>query len=467
MDVTRVAESGTQSLTAMAQEISKRELVRYILRTPASERAMARAERVLPLGVASTFQFYEPHPLVMRNASGSHMQDVDGHDYVDFTLGYGALFTGHSHPTLCRHVAEQLARGTLFVSPCEDNAAVAEMLAARFGLPQWRFTNSGTEATMDAIRVARSITGRPRIVKVEGGYHGHHDSVLVSTKPSRGVAGPAGQPVPVPSTEGLSPSVLGETVIVPFNDLDALERALAPGDAACFIVEPVMENIGICVPNAGYLGSVREMTRRYGTLLLFDEVKTGITAGWHGASGLYGIVPDLIAIGKSVGGGLPLAAFGGSDDCMEAVASGRVLHVGTYNGNPLCMAAARAVLSEICTPEETARVIERNSRFAADCHAALAAREMPAHVAQCGAKGCVTWSTSKISNYRDYLATDFDIAFAQWIWGVNRGVLLPPGLDEQWLLSVAHTEDDLAFALEVFTGFLDTLVDPSRLQSSS
>jgi len=170
---------------------------RYVLRTPLSERAMARAERVLPLGVASTFQYYEPHPLVMRSASGSRMQDLDGHEYVDFTLGYGALFTGHSHPTLCRLVTEQLSRGTLFVSPCEDNALVAEMLVARFGLPQWRFTNSGTEATMDAIRVARGVTGRPRIVKVEGGYHGHHDSVLVSTKPTQDVAGPASQPTPV------------------------------------------------------------------------------------------------------------------------------------------------------------------------------------------------------------------------------------------------------------------------------
>ena len=467
MEITRSVDSGALSLSAAAQEISKRELVRYVLRTQTSERAMARAERVLPLGVASTFQFYEPHPLVMRGASGARMQDLDGHEYVDFTLGYGALFTGHSHPALCRTVTDQLARGTLFVSPCEDNALVAEMLVARFGLPQWRFTNSGTEATMDAIRVARGVTGRPRIVKVEGGYHGHHDSVLVSTKPAGKDAGPADQPVPVPSTEGLPPSVLAETIVVPFNDLDALERALAPRDVACFIVEPVMENIGICLPDPGYLEGVREMTRRFGTLLLFDEVKTGITAGWHGATGHYGIAPDLIAIGKSMGGGLPLAAFGGSSECMDAVVSGRVLHVGTYNGNPLCMAAARAVLGEICTPAETGRVIERNRRFAADCRAALVARGMPAHVAQFGAKGCVTWSVSPVRNFRDYLATDFDLAFAQWIWGVNRGVLLPPGLDEQWLMSVAHTEEDLALALRVFTSFLDAALDPSRIDDST
>jgi len=444
-------------LPACAREISKRELVEYVLRTTQSERAMARAERALPLGVASSFQFYEPHPLVIRAAAGSHVEDLDGHDYVDFTMGYGALFTGHSHPVLCRAVNAQLHRGTLFVSPCEDNAVVAEMLAARFGLPQWRFTNSGTEATMDAIRLARAITGRYRIVKVEGGYHGHHDSVLVSTKPSAAAAGPASSPHSVAATEGLPPGVLAETLVVPYNDSDALDRVLSARDVACFIVEPVMENIGICLPDAGYLQAAREITSRHGTLLVFDEVKTGITASWKGAAGRQGVLPDLIAVGKSIGGGLPLGAFGGTEECMDAITIGRVLHVGTYNGNPLCMAAARAVLGEICTPEETERVIERNRRFVAECQSLLITHAMPAHAVQCGAKGCVTWSQTPVRNFRDYLATDFDLAFAQWIYGVNRGVLLPPGLDEQWLLSVVHTEADIARAVTVLAEFLREL----------
>ena len=456
----------TQPYAVAAHEIAKHELVRYRLRTPTSERAMARAERFLPLGVASSFQFYEPHPLVMRSASGAHMEDVDGHRYIDFTMGYGSLLTGHAHPAVRRAVEEQLARGTLFVSPSEDNALVAELLAARFGLPQWRFTNSGTEATMDAIRIARSVTGRTRIVKVEGGYHGHHDAVLVSIKPALDAAGPASAPRTVPATEGLPPSDVDDTAVVPFNDPEALARILAPRDIACFIVEPVMENIGICLPDPGYLEAVREITRDHGTLLLFDEVKTGITSGWHGAGQKYGVTPDLIAIGKSIGGGLPLGAFGGSEECMDTITSGRVIHVGTFNGNPLCMAAARAVLDEICTPEETERVIARNQRFVADYQAELSRQAMPAHVVQCGAKGCVTWSSTPVRNYRDYAATNFDLAFAQWIWGVNRGLLLPPGLDEQWLMSVVHTEADLAAALEVFTSFLDAVADPTKIESA-
>jgi glutamate-1-semialdehyde 2,1-aminomutase len=453
------------ALAAAAREVSKQELIRYVLRTPASERAMARGERVLPLGVPSSFQFYEPHPLVMRSAAGAHIEDVDGHEYVDFTMGYGALIAGHAHPVLQRALNEQIARGTLFVSPCEDNARVAAMLASRFGLPQWRFTNSGTEATMDAIRVARAVTGRTRIVKVEGGYHGHHDAVLVSTKPPLDDAGPSSAPAATPSSGGITPAVLGETAVVPFNDTDALDRALARRDVACFIVEPVMENIGICLPEPGYLEAVREITRQYGTLLLFDEVKTGITAGWHGAAGRFGVVPDLAAVGKSIGGGLPLGAFGGSIECMDAITLGRVLHVGTFNGNPLCMAAGRTVLGEICTPAETERLVERNTRFVSDCEARLTSRGVPAHVVQCGAKGCITWSASPIRNYRDYLATDFDLAFAQWIWGVNRGVLLPPGLDEQWLLSVAHSDADLALALDVVTEFLDAVAAPAGVEA--
>ena len=457
MTISQPANLRAAALTAAANEIAKVELIEYVLRTPASERAMARAERVLPLGVASSFQFYEPHPLVMQSAAGSHMRDLDGYEYVDFTLGYGSLFAGHAHPVLQQALTAQLARGLLFVSPCEDNATVAELLAARFGLPQWRFTNSGTEATMDAVRVARGVTGRHRIAKVEGGYHGHSDSLLVSTKPPADVAGPAATPHPIAATHGLPPAVLDDIVVVPYNDVGALATALARRDIACFVVEPVMENIGICLPEPGYLEAVRELTREFGTLLLFDEVKTGITAAWHGAARSYGVLPDLIAVGKSIGGGVPLGAFGGSEECMDAIATGTVLHVGTFNGNPLCMAAARAVLQDICTPEETSRVIADNTWFVAECQRVLAAGGLPAHAVQCGAKGCVTWSVEPVRNYRDYLATDMDLAFAQWIWGINRGVLLPPGLDEQWLLSVAHTRADLERALDVLHSFADAV----------
>ena len=336
-DRTAVAVSH-RPLADRARAIVDREQASYIERTRASQRANERARRVMPRGVPSSFQAYEPHPIVIGSATGSSMTDVDGNVYVDYDMGFGALFAGHVHPAVRTAIESQLDHGTLYVSPCEANAHVAELLAERYELPMWRFTNSGTEATMDAIRVARGATGRHRIVKVEGGYHGHHDAVMISTKPALQDAGDARRPVPVASSAGITPATIAETTVVPYNDLDALEAALAAGDVACFIVEPVLENIGICLPQPGYLEGAREITRRHGTLLIFDEVKTGITAGWSGAAGVVGVRPDLVALAKSIGGGLPLGAFGGTRAVMDTITDGTVVHLGTYNGNPLCMA---------------------------------------------------------------------------------------------------------------------------------
>ena len=445
-------------LVHTARSITARELKVYVERTAGSQRATERARKVLPMGVPSSLQFYDPHPIVVRRAQDAWMEDVDGNRYVDYDMGYGALFAGHCHPLVRRAVETQLDNGTLFVTPCEMNADVAELLAARYGLPMWRFTNSGTEATMDAIRVARGITGREKIVKVEGGYHGHHDEVMISMKPKIELAGPANDPTPIPATAGITQAVLADTLVIPYNDAEALERVLRSGEVAAFIVEPVMENIGICMPQPGYLEAVRAITRKYGTMLIFDEVKTGITAGWSGATGVLGVQPDLVCLAKSIGGGLPIGAFGGTNECMDQITSGRVLHLGTYNGNPLCMAATKAVLAEICTPDVQRAVNDLNSNLVAACQGTIDRAGLPAHTVQFGAKGCVTWSEEPIQNYRDYKATDFDLAFAQWLHGINRGVLLPPGLDEQWLVSVLHSEDDAMRYAAVFQEFVEELV---------
>jgi glutamate-1-semialdehyde 2,1-aminomutase len=408
--------------------------------------------------VPSSFQDYDPYPIVLARAQECWSVDVDGNRYVDYNMGFGALFAGHMHPAVRKAVSAQLDDGTLFVTPCPSNAEVAELLTARYGFPLWRFTNSGTEATMDALRVARAATGRDKIVKVEGGYHGHHDEVMVSMKPSLDAAGPADAPNSVASSAGITRGVVGDTIVIPYNDPEALERVLRGGDIAAFIVEPVMQNIGICLPQPGYLQAVREITRKYGTLLVFDEVKTGITAGWRGAAGALGVEPDLVALAKSIGGGLPLGAFGGKREYMDEITNRRVVHLGTYNGNPLCMAAARAVLAEVCTPDTTTDVIARNHRLVEACRSVITQHGLPANVVEFGAKGCVTWSPEPIRNYRDYKATDFDLAFAQWMHGINRGILLPPGLDEQWLISVLHDDEAAMTYAGVFADFVEELV---------
>ena len=312
-------------------------------------------------------------------------------------MGYGALFTGHSHPLLQRAVSEQFARGTLFVSPCEDNAVVAELLAARFGLPQWRFTNSGTEATMDAIRLARGDhrqaadrESRRRLSRSSRSRAGIDQAVARD-------AGPASGPHAVPATEGLPPGVFGRHARRPLQRFAGAEAgARGAGRRLLHRRAGDGEYRHLFTPSGIPRGGSRA-DDAFGTLLLFDEVKTGITASWHGAASRHGVLPDLIAR-REVDWRWPAARrlrwlqrLHGRDH------TGRVLHVGTYNGNPLCMAAGRAVLGEICTPEETDRIISRNAEFVARLSGPeLSARSMPAHAVQCGAKGCVTWSSSPV-----------------------------------------------------------------------
>lgn len=450
--------SSRNDLVAKAKAITEREMAVYSERTHQSQIATERARKVMPAGVPSSFQAYDPWPVVVKHAAGSHMIDVDDNEYVDYDMGFGALFAGHMNPAVDRAVREQLDHGTLYVTPCELNAEVGEILADRYGFPMWRPTNSGTEATHDAIRLARGVTGREKLVKVEGGYHGHHDEVMVSNKPPLDLAGPANRPNSVPQSAGITKSTLEDVVVIPYNDPEALEWALQGGDVACFIVEPVMENIGICLPDDGYLQAVREITEKYGTLLIFDEVKTGITAGYGGATNQLGVRPDLVTLAKSIGGGFPVGAFGGKAEYMDLITTGKVLHLGTYNGNPLVMAAVKATLTEACTRPIVEETVARNHRLVDACQQIIDDSGIPAHTVRFGAKGCITWSETPVRNYRDYKATDFDLAFAQWIHGINRGVLLPPGLDEQWLISVMHDDEAAMLYAHVFREFVDELV---------
>ena len=343
----------TSELAARAKEITERELVTYSERTQGSQKATERARKVLPAGVPSSFQAYDPHPIVVKHAAGAHMVDVDDNEYVDYDMGFGALFAGHMHPAVRKAVEAQLDHGSLYVTPCELDAEVAELLGDRYGFPMWRPTNSGTEATMDAIRLARGVTKREKLVKVEGGYHGHHDEVMVSNKPAITDAGPADAPFSVPQSAGITQGTIDDVIVIPYNDAPALERVLASREVACFIVEPVMENIGICLPEPGYLQAVREICDKYGTLLIFDEVKTGITAGYGGATKQLGVTPDLITFAKGVTSGyLPLSGVIVSRAvCEELEEPGFLLRTGyTYSGHHASCAAGIANL-QIMTDE--------------------------------------------------------------------------------------------------------------------
>ena len=278
---------------------------RFTATTPASGEHSIRAAKVLPMGVTSSFQFWDPYPISITSAKGAWLTDVDGRPMLDLSMGFGAMLVGHLNPVIVAHVTEALEKtGTLFVTPSPTATEVAERFQRRFGLDMLRFTNSGTEALMYAIRTARVVTGRPGVLKMEGGYHGGYDPLTVSAKPSLDEAGPADDPTPVIPDD----VVPGPVYVVPYNNLELMEAKLAKhrGEIAAVVLEPVLENISIVLPDADYLSGVRELCDRYGVALIFDEVKTGLTAGYAGAAQRLGVVPDLITLAKSIGGGLPL-----------------------------------------------------------------------------------------------------------------------------------------------------------------
>lgn len=443
----RVPATSTPLDPGRVKSLLVAEWERFADTTTGSAAHHRRAVHAIPLGVPSSFQYWEPYPIAIEAAKGAHLFDVDGRSLLDLSMGFGAMLVGHLHPQVVDAVTQALQTGTLFVTPSPSATTMAERFQERFALDHVRFANSGTEATMYAVRTARAFTGRHGIVKIEGGYHGGYDPLTVSAKPPLEAAGPEHAPVPVAPMDVET----GPVQVVPFNDLDRLREVLAEhrDQIAAVILEPVLENISIVLPDAGYLAGVRAACDEAGVLLIFDEVKTGLTAGYAGAAQRLGVTPDLVTLAKSIGGGLPLAAFGGRRDVMTAITDGRMPHYGTYNGNPLVMAAAAAV-DEICSAEALAGAEAVNIGALTALDEVIARYELPAHTVGFGVKGAVTWSTTPVRNYRDYKRTDFEAAELSWLWGVNRGILTPPGLDEQWLVSLAHTPADMGRLVEAF-----------------
>ena len=423
---------------------------KFSLLAPESQLENKNASQVTPLGVASSFQHWDPYPISVVSAKGAWVKDVDGRDMLDLSMGFGSMLVGHLNPEVIKEVKAMLEVGTLSATPSPITREGAEILSEKFDLDLIRFANSGTEATMYAIRTARAYTGKNGVVKLEGGYHGSYDPLMVSVKPPVDKAGDPNEPTAYP-TEATVP---GDVWAVPYNNLEALEKVFKAhhDKIACFFLEPVMENIGIVVPDEGYLERVRELCDQYGVLLVFDEVKTGLTAGPQGAAQRLGVIPDLICLAKSIGGGVPLAAFGGKNEYMAAVSDGRMNHLGTFNGHLLGMAAVK-VIDRIATPEKLAECESYNLQALNRIGEIISEYELPAHSVGFGVKGCTTWSEKPVRNYRDYKATDFDIAELSFLWSINHDIMTPPGLDEQWLISFAHGQAEIDFQVEDFRNF--------------
>jgi len=438
------------------KELTDRELAKLADRTPSSKQRYERGVKVMPGGVPSSFQTNDPWPVYLDRGQGARVWDVDGSEYVDFHNGFGVMVVGHANPAIGEAVKARIDLGTHFAAPTDGSIVVAEELADRFTLPQWRFTNSGTESTMDAVHLARGVSGRDLILKIEGSYHGHHDSVMVSVYPPLEALGERDDPRSVPYGAGYPLALTELTRAVPFNDAAALESVLGKleGRVAGLIMEPAMMNINIIQPVDGYLERVRELCTAHDVKLIFDEVKTGATIARGGATERFGVTPDMITLAKAICGGYPGGAIGMTDELGAAVADNTVVQYGTFNGNPLVMAAAEAALTEVLTDDAYTKLEAANDWLLGRCDAIIEEYELPCYTSGLGAKGCVVFSPEPLREYRDYLTNvDGDLATLAWLYHMNNGVFMTPGVEEEWTISVAHTEDDLqrfAGALEAF-----------------
>src|SRR3954453_20296335 len=333
--------------------LTQREKARLVDRTQRSGEYFERAHRVMPGGVPSSFQRNPPWPTYIERGRGAQVWDVDGNEYLDFHNGFGVMCVGHANPAIAAAVKARMDEGTPFAAPTEGSIVVAEELRRRWDLPHWRFTNSGTESTMDAVHLARGLNGRDVIVKIEGTYHGHHDAVMISVKPPADLMGDRERPNAIPYGLGYAPGTPEATRVVPFNDADAVERVLVEleGKVAGLILEPAMMNINIVRPVDAYLERLRDLCTQHGVPLIYDEVKTGAAIAAGGATELFGVTPDLVCLAKAICGGRPGGAIGMNDSLAELVESNVVRQQGTFNGNPLVMAAAQATLLEVLTPD--------------------------------------------------------------------------------------------------------------------
>jgi len=426
-------------------------------RTRASGDLHERARRTLVGGVASSFQRREPWPVSLERGEGARVWDVDGNEYLDFHTGFGAMVQGHAHPAVAAAVAARAPLGTHFGAPTAEAIAVAEELARRFGLERWRFTNSGTESTMAAIRIARAVTRRDDVLKVFGAYHGHHDAVMVSVGVPAGALGddPA-RPPSLAWGAGIPASTVEQVHAVPFNDADALERRIAALEAegrppGCLIMEGAMTGAGLIPPEPGYLDAVRAITRRAGVLVILDEVKTGFTIAAGGATERFAVSPDLVTLAKALGAGLPSGAVGMTGEVAGVVEDGSVHHLGTFNGTPLGMAAARASLDEVLTPAAYARLEALGERMAAGCSRVLAEHDLDGRSVALGSKGCVTHGSERVRDYATYRRRhDPQLAELVWLWQMNRGLFVTPGREQDWSLTVAHDEAAVDRYVDVF-----------------
>lgn len=449
-----------KELEPKAAEILAREQATYERSNPRSREAFERSCRVLPGGVSRTLCYFPPFPCQTAYGEGCWMVDVDGHRRLDLFNCATTLILGHRPPVVVKAVDEQLQRGTAFQTNSGLETVLAEMLVERVAsVEQIRFTNSGSEGTQMAIRAARAFTGRPKIAKMEGGYHGTHDCVENSVRVLAGSGGPADAPVPVAGSAGITPGVLNDVVIIPYNNLEAAKRILAAhaSDLACVIVEPILGSVGFVPAEREFLVGLRQEAQRLGIIFILDEVQS-FRLDRGGAQKLFGITPDLTCFGKIIGGGFPVGAFGGRRDIMAqfntTTGGGLIPHAGTFNANPITMTAGIATMEQLTEPAY-ARLNKTGDELRDRLNVLGARHQVPMYVSGIGSMFKVHFSEHPVRCYRDTLQSSNLVHSALFLFGLNRDVFLSEG--GRCCLSVPIGEVEIGKYLAVVEDFLVAL----------
>jgi glutamate-1-semialdehyde 2,1-aminomutase len=400
-----------------------------------------RAKQVIPGGVNSPVRACRSvgvEPVFVASGDGSHITDVDGNRYIDLIGSWGPLILGHAQPEILAAIADAMQRGTTFGAPTEIEVRFAETIRGAYpSMEMVRAVSSGTEATMSALRLARGFTKRDKLVKTDGGYHGHADCLLVA-------AGSGAATLGIPGSAGVPEGAARDTLVVPYNDLPSVERALAAGDVAAVIIEPIAGNMGLVLPRAGYLEGLRALTTKHGALLIFDEVISGFRCGFGGAQALYKITPDLTCLGKIVGGGLPAAVFGGRADIMRELAPlGSVYQAGTLSGNPVAMAAGLKAIELLGRPGTYERLATLGKRLGDGLAASAKAAGVPATVNQIGSMLTLFFTDKPVTDYASAKTAD-TARFGSFFRAMRESrVFLPPSQFEAMFVSLAHTEAEI------------------------
>jgi len=419
---------------------------------PKSLELFQKGKKTTPYGVHSNYRLTDPYPLYGRKGVGSKVWDVDENEYLDFNMGFGALVVGHAHPLIVQAISEQISGGTILGLEFEKSVELSKVIQERFNVDMVRFSSTGMEATTNAVRFARAHTGRNKIMKFEGCYHGGNDHILVSVKPKPGREGSPQHPIPVPASLGTPRDTLKNTLVAPFNDLEAV-REIAEANADDFagiILEPIPMNMGVILPQKGFLEGLREICDQYNSVLIFDEVKT-CGKYYGGASERFHVTPDLKCMGKAIGGGFALSAVAGKKEIMEEIVPGVVSHAGTFNSNPLVITAGLVTLTRILSRTAMTGLAKLGQTLAAGYNDIVKDEGLPAIVSSDSLSGALAFAPSPIMNWRDFQKSDIGRWSLYYLMMLNRGIIpAGTGPDEQWTLSVQHTQEDVEKHLETF-----------------